>query len=70
MPKVEITSQGTRYVSIEDLRRHPNVRDTLEFASRMFRELPGPGKRKVSAEGNPETAPQVNATPPIREHGE
>lgn len=70
MPRVEITSQGTRYVNLEDLRKDSTVRETLEFVSKAFRELPGPREGRVPTEGDPETVPQVDATPPTREHGE
>ena len=34
-PKVRITSEGTRYVDVDLLRKAPKVRTTLELARRM-----------------------------------
>ncbi len=64
MPKVEITSQGTRYVDIEDLRSNSTVQETLEFAARTFRGLPGPRETKVPAQPAPESIPRINPAPP------
>lgn len=35
-PKVWITSNGTRYVDVEQLRKSPEVRRTLKAASRVL----------------------------------
>ena len=63
MPKVEITSQGTRYVDIEDLRRSSTVQETLEFAARTFRGLPGPREVNVPAEPAPARHPRMGRAP-------
>lgn len=69
MPKVKITSQGTRYVDIKELRESSAVKETLEFAARRFGRLPGPheGREVTAVEGAEAIGVQA---PPVRERRE
>lgn len=59
-PKVWVTSAGTRYVDVEQLRKSPEVRRTLEVASR---ELASRG----SSDSEVSSSRQVAIERPLRE---
>ncbi len=70
MPKVKITSQGTKYVDIDELRKNSVVEETLRFAAETFHRLPGPREAsEVPAMGGADPIPHRPA-PPSRERVE
>ncbi len=69
MPKVKITSQGTKYVDVEELRASPTVQETLRLVAEKFGHLPGSRKAGDESKSVPESSGRTKEGPPSQERG-